>query len=232
MNKVRVLVADGQNLFREGVCALLKIREDIEIVGEATNGQEAILKVREQTPDVVLIDMVMPIMDGTEVTRCIHKENSDIKVLLLTQYEDRDRILSGLKAGANGYIPKRAAGSDLVSAILAVYQGGYFLYPSVAKTMVNDYLQIIRHPGSPDPYARLSHREKEVLKLVAEGRKSGEIANLLHIGPKTAQRHRTNLMKKLGIHNRTELIKYAVRKHLIEMEGRQEGSEKRKTQRE
>ncbi len=218
MNRIRVLVADGQALFREGVCALLKIHEDIEIVGEATNGIETIEKVREQTPDVVLIDIAMSIMDGIEVTHRIHKENSEIKVLLLTQYEDRDRILSGLKAGADGYIPKRAAALDLVSAILTVYRGDYFLYPSVAKTMVNDYLQLIRHPESPDPYDRLTHREKEVLKLLAEGRKSGEIANLLDMAVKTVLGHRTSMMRKLGIHNRTELVKCAIRKHLVSID--------------
>ncbi len=218
MDKVRVLVADEETLFREGVCALLKTYEDIEIVGEATNGKEVIEMVREQNPDVVLVNIAMPILDGAEVTHRIRKENSDIKVLLLTQYEDRDRILSGLKAGANGYIPKRAAASDLVSAIQAVYRGGYFLYPSVAKTMVNDYLQLIRHPRSPDPYDQLTYREKEVLKLVAEGRKSGEIANLLSIAVVTVLAHRTSIMKKLGIHNRTELIKYAIRKHLITLD--------------
>ncbi len=218
MVKVRILVADGQTLFREGVCALLKIREDMEVVGEATNGKETIEKVREQTPDVVLIDIAMPVMDGAEVTHRIRKDNSEIKVLLLTQYEDRERVLSGLKAGANGYIPKRAASSDLVSAILAVYRGGYFLYPSVAKTMVNDYLQLIRHPKSPDPYERLTHREKEVLKLMAEGSKSGEIANLLNIAVKTTLGHRTSMMRKLGIHNRTELVKYAIRKHLVSLD--------------
>ncbi len=150
MNKVRVLVADEETLFRDGVCALLKTYEDIEIVGKATNGKKVIEMVREQNPDVVLVNIAMPIMDGAEVTRRIHKENSDIKVLLLTQYEDRDRVLTGLKAGANGYIPKRATASDLISAILTVYRGGYFLYPSVAKTVVSDYLQRIRHPGSPD----------------------------------------------------------------------------------
>ena len=216
--KIRVLVADGQALFREGVCALLKIREDIEIVGEATNGKETVEKVRAKTPDVVLIDIAMPILDGAEVTHRIRKENSDIKVLLLTQYEDRDRILRGLKAGANGYIPKRAATSDLVSAIQAVYRGGYFLYPSVAKTMVNDYLQLIKHPRSPSPYDQLTHREQEVLKLVAEGCKSGEIANLLNIAVVTVLTHRTSIMRKLSIHNQTELIKYAIRKHMITLE--------------
>ncbi len=218
MIKIRVLIADEEALFREGVCALLKTYQNIEIVGEAANGKETIEIVREQTPDVLVMNIAMPIMDGAEVTRRVRKENSNIKVLLLTQYEDRDRILNGLKAGANGYIPKRAAASDLVSAILAVYQGGYFLYPSLAKTMVNDYLQLLRHSRSSDPYDQLTHREKEVLKLMAEGHKSREIANLLDIAVKTALGHRASMMRKLDIHSGTELIKYAVRKHLINLE--------------
>jgi len=218
MTKVRVLVADKQTLFRQGVCALLEGHENIEIVGEATDGKETIEKVREWTPDVVLMDVAMPIMDGVEVTHQLRKENGDIKVLLLTQYEDRDHILSGFKAGANGYIPKRATASDLVSAILAVYRGGCFLYPSVARMIVDEYCGRIRQPASPDPYERLTHRERQVLKLTAEGRKSGEIANLLDIAVKTVLGHRTSVMKKLGVHDRTELVKCAIRKHLVNLE--------------
>ncbi len=218
MDRIRIVVADEEALFREGICALLKRHRDIEIVGEATNGKEIIGIVRKLTPDVVLVNIAMPIMDGAEVTRRIRKENSGIKVLLLTQYEEKDRVLTGLKAGANGYIPKRATATDLISAVLTVYRGDYFLYPSVAKTVVSDYLRLVRHPGSPDSYNGLSHREKEVLKLTAEGRKSEEIANLLDISIKTVQVHRASIMKKLGIHNRAELIRYAIRKHLITLD--------------
>lgn len=218
MVKVRVLVADKQTLFREGVCALLKVHENIDIVGEATDGKETIEKAREQTPDVLLMNVAMPVMDGAEVTHQLRKENGDIKVLLLTEYEDRDHILSGFRAGANGYIPKRAAASDLVSAILAVYQGGCFLYPSVARTIVDDYCGHIRQPAGPDPYDRLTHKERQVLKLIAEGYKSGEIANVLGIAVKTVLGHRASMMRKLGIHNRTELVKCAIRKHLVNLE--------------
>jgi DNA-binding NarL/FixJ family response regulator len=218
VGKVRVLVADEHTIVREGVCALLKPCDDMEIVGEAANGKETIEIVREQTPDVLVMNIAMPIIDGAEVTHRVRKQNSNIKVLLLTQYEDRDRILSGLKAGANGYIPKRATASDLVSAILTVYRGGCFLYPSVAKTVVDDYFQRIRHPGTLDSHDRLTHREREVLKLMAEGRKSREIAELFGIAIKTVIGHRTNIMRKLGIHNRTELIKYAIRRHLVSLE--------------
>ncbi len=215
MAKVRVLVADGETLLREGIFALLKTHENIEIVGEATNGVETIEMAREQTPDVILMNIVMPIMDCAEVTHRIRKENSNIKVLILTQYEDRDHVLSGLKAGADGYIPKRATASDLVAAILAVYGGGCYLYPSVASTMVGDYLQRIRQHGSLDPYDRLTCREREVLKLIAEGRTSREIAGRLGVAIKTVSGHRTKMMQKLDIHNRSKLIKCAVRKGLI-----------------
>ncbi len=215
MDKVRVLVADEETLFREGVCALIGTCDDIELVGEATDGKETVEMVRERNPDVVLMNIVMPVMDGAEVTYLIRKGNSAVKVLLLTEYEDADRILSGLQAGANGYIPKRATASDLVAAIRAVHMGGCFLYPSVAKTMMKDYFQRIKHPVNPDPYDRLTHKEREVFKLMAEGHKSGEIASILNMAVATSLRHRTNIMRKLNIHNRTELIKYAIRKHLV-----------------
>ena len=217
MDKIRVLVADEETLFREGVCALLGSCDDIEIVGEASDGKQTIETVRERTPDVVLMNIVMPIMDGAEVTYRIRKENGNVKVLLLTEYEDTDRILSGLQSGANGYISKQATGSDLVSAIRSVHLGGCFLYPSIAKTMVKDYFQRIKHPGNPDPYYRLTHKEKEVLKLMAEGHKSGEIAGILNMAIATVLRHRTNIMRKLDIHNRTELIKYAIHKGLVKV---------------
>ncbi len=218
MVKVTVLVSEEETLFREGVCALLKNCRDMEIVGEATNGKETIEMVRERTPDVVVMNIAMPFMDGAEVTHRIRKENSAIKVLLLTQYEDRDHILSGLRAGVNGYILKRATASDLVSAILTVYRGGYFLYPSVAKTVVDDYFQHIRRSERSDSYERLTHREREILKLMAEGRKSREIAKLFGIAITTVLVHRTSIMRKLNIHNRADLIKYAIRKHLVAVE--------------
>jgi len=215
MDKARVLVADEETLFREGICALLGNCDEIELVGEATDGKETIEMVRERNPDMVLMNILMPVMDGAEVTYRIRKENSDVKVLLLTECEDTACILSGLQAGANGYIPKRATASDLVAAIRAVHMGGCFLYPSVAKTMMEDYFQRIKHPVNPDPYDRLTHKEREVFKLMAEGHKSVEIASILNMAATTSLRHRTNIMRKLNIHNRTELIKYAIRKHLV-----------------
>ncbi len=215
MAKIRVLVVDDHALLRDGIRALLALHDDIEVVGEATDGREAIEKVSQLSPDVVLMDIALPLMDGLEATRHIHKENPAAKVLILTQHDNREYILSSIKAGAAGCIPKKAAASELVSAIYAVQQGNSFLYPSMAKVLIADYLQQMREAEEQDPYDRLTGREREVLKLVAEGRTNREIADLLVISVKTVLGHRTSLMEKLDIHNRTELIKYAIRKGLI-----------------
>ena len=211
MSEIRVLIVDDHAILREGIHALLALQDDIEIVGEAADGREAVDKARQLEPDVILMDVAMPLMDGLEATRRIRKENPKAKILILTQYDNKEYVLSSIKSGASGCVPKRAVASELVSAIRAVHQGDSFLYPSVTKFLVEDYLQRVEE----DPYDRLTAREREVLKLVAEGRTNREIAGLLSVSVKTVLGHRTNLMEKLGIHNRTELIKYAIRKGLI-----------------
>ncbi len=211
MAKIRVLVVDDHALLRDGIRALLSVQDDIEVVGEATEGREAINLVRQLLPDVVLMDIAMPLMDGLEATRRIHKEHPKVKVLILTQYDNKEYMLSSVKAGAAGCVPKRAVASELISAIRVVHQGDSYLYPSVAKVLIKDYLQKMEQ----DPYERLTNREREVLKLVAEGRTSRDIASLLCISIKTVLGHRTKVMEKLDIHNRTELVKYAIRKGLI-----------------
>ena len=211
MSKIKVLIVDDHAILREGIRALLALQEDIEIVGEAADGREAVDKARQLEPDVVLMDVAMPLMDGLEATRRIRKENPKAKVLILTQYDNKEYVLSSIKSGASGCVPKRAVASELVSAIRAVHQGESFLYPSVTKFLIEDYLQRVEE----DPYDQLTAREREILKLVAEGRTNREIAELLSVSVKTVLGHRTSLMEKLGIHNRTELIKYAIRKGLI-----------------
>jgi len=211
MSKIRVLIVDDHAILREGIRALLALQDDIGIVGEAADGREAVDKARQLEPDVILMDVAMPLMDGLEATRRIRKENPKAKILILTQYDNKEYVLSSIKSGASGCVPKRAVASELVSAIRAVHRGDSFLYPSVTKFLVEDYLQRVEE----DPYDQLTAREREVLKLVAEGRTNREIAGLLSVSVKTVLGHRTNLMEKLGIHNRTELIKYAIRKGLI-----------------
>lgn len=215
MPKIRVLVVDDHAMFREGIRALLEGCDDVEIVGEATEGREAIEKVHQLAPHVVLMDIAMPVMGGLEATRRIHKETPETKVLVLTQHEDSEYILSMLRAGAKGFISKTATASELVSGVRTVHKGESYLYPSAASTLIEEYL--MRVSGEKNEYDRLTDREREILQLVAEGRTNREIADRLFISVKTVLRHRTNIMEKLGFHNRTELVKYAISKGLIEV---------------
>ena len=215
MTKIRVLVTDDHAMVRDGICALLALTGDIEAIGIAANGREALDMVRELMPDVVLMDIAMPIMDGLEATRRIHKEFPKVKILALTQYDERAYVFPVIEAGASGFISKTAASSELVAGIRSVHRGDSFLSPSVARFLVEDYQQIASMKGSQDPYEQLTNREREVLKLAAEGHTAQEIAAMLVLSPKTVERHRTNLMSKLDIHNRTELVKFALRKGII-----------------
>lgn len=215
MSKIRVLIVDDHAMFREGIRSLLQGHDDVEVVGEATQGREAIEMVHQLTPQVVLMDIAMPVMGGLEATRRIQKESPNTRVLALTQYEDSEYILSMLRAGAKGYIAKTATASELVAAIRTVHKRESFLYPSAATTLIEEYL--MRVGGEKNEYERLTDREREVLQLVAEGRTNREIADMLFISVKTVLRHRTDIMQKLGFHNRTELIKYAISKGLIDM---------------
>ncbi len=214
MDKIKILVVDDHTIMRDGIRALLDACDDIEVVGEASQGQEAVVKARELAPDVVVMDIAMPGMDGLEATRRIKKKNPTIKVLVLTQYDNREYILSAIKAGADGYVPKKALGSDLVSAIGAVHQGNSFLYPSAARALIEGY----RQQAEVEPYDQLTAREREILKLIAEGHTSRETANMLFLSLKTVLGHRAKIMGKLDIHSRTELMKYAIRKGLVSMD--------------
>ncbi len=214
MNKIKILVVDDHALMRDGIKAMLSLHDNIEIVGEASEGKEAIEQAQELNPDVVIMDIGMPFMDGLEATRRITKKNEKTKVLVLTQHNNREYILSAIKAGAAGYVPKRALGTELVSAIHAVHRGESFLYPTAAAILIDDY----RSKAEIEPYDSLTAREREVLKLIAEGYTSKEIANLLIISLKTVMGHRSKIMEKLDLHNRTELIKYALRKGLVNVD--------------
>ncbi len=215
MRKIKILLVDDHAIMRDGIKALLSIYDDIEVVGEASEGREALEMARELNPDVVVMDISMPGMDGLEVTHRLTKRNPKMKVIILTQHDNKEYILSTIKVGAAGYIPKKALGSDLVSAIRAVCSGDSFLYPSAAKTLIDDYR---KQAEQPDIYESLTEREREILKLIAEGRTSREIAESLYISQKTVQGHRTKIMEKLDLHNRTELIKYAMRKGLVDID--------------
>lgn len=215
MQKIRVLVVDDHTIVRDGICALLALAEDIEVVGEAADGNEAMKMVKELEPNVVLMDMAMPVMGGLEATRKISKESPRTKVLVLTMYDDKEYVFPVIEAGASGFISKAAASSELASGIRSVYHGDSYLSPSVAKLMVEDCQRGGEGGVSRDPYGQLTDRERDVLKLVAEGYTTQEVSGMLGISPKTVEGHITNLMAKLDIHRRVGLVKYALRKGII-----------------
>lgn len=217
MGKIRVLLVDDHTIVREGISTLLELSPEIEVVGEAANGQEALDLIRKLKLDVVLMDLAMPVMGGLEATRSICREFPEIKVLVLTQYEDKEHVFAILEAGARGFLNKSAASSELVSAIRSVYRGDSYLSPSATKYLIEDYQLEANIKKSRDPYEQLTAREKEVLRLLAEGHTAKEIAAMLVISPKTVDSHKTRFMAKLDLHNRAELIKYALRKKIISM---------------
>ncbi|MCK5181442.1 MAG: response regulator transcription factor [Dehalococcoidia bacterium] len=215
MKKIRVLIVDDHTLVRAGIRSLLGLVADIEVVGEASDGKEALEKVRELAPEVVLMDLAMPVMGGLEATRRIRREFRGIKVLALTQYDDSEYVIPIIEAGACGFVTKMAAFSELASAIQAAYRGGSFLSSTAATALVEECQQRITAEGEPDPYQQLTDREREVLKLVAEGHTAREIAEMLVVSPKTVEWHKNSLMQKLNIHSSVDLIKFAIRKRII-----------------
>lgn len=216
MNKVRVLIVDDHVIVRDGVRMILEAQPDIEVVGEASDGREALEKARQLSPSVVLMDIAMPGMNGLEATAAIRQELPDVQVLVLTMHEDYEYFFEVLRAGASGYVLKGASSNDLVSAIRAVHQGGVYLHPAVAKNLVSDYVKRMEPGEDRARYDGLSDRERQVLKLVAEGKTSQQIAEELFLSVNTVQTHRSHIMEKLGLHNRTDLIRYALRKGLVE----------------
>ena len=215
MQKIKVLVVDDHTIVRDGICALLALAGDIEVVGEATNGSEAIKMVNDLHPDVVLMDIAMPIMGGLEATRRIRRDYPATKVLVLTQYDDKEYVFPVIESGASGLISKAGASSELAVGIRAVYRGDSFLSPPVARLLVENYQTTAGERAARDPYNQLTERERDILKLLAEGYSTQEIADMLVITPKTVEGHKTKLMSKLGIHNRIDLVKYALRKGII-----------------
>lgn len=217
MRKIRVLIVDDHTLVRDGIRALLALAADIEVVGEAANGRDGLEKARQLAPDVVLMDLSMPIMSGLEATRRIRKECSGTKVLALTQYDDSEYVIPIIEAGARGFITKMAAFSELAAAIHAVYNGHSFLSPSAAVALVDECQQKTGSDGDKDAYHLLTDREREVLKLVVEGYTARQIADMLVVSQKTVEWYKTSLMNKLNIHNKMDLIKFAIRKGVISL---------------
>lgn len=218
MTAIRVLLVDDHAVVRAGLRMLLGADPEIQIVGEAETGGQGVNLAQALRPDVVLMDISMPDMNGIDATRRIKELCPDVAVLALTMHEDDQYFFEMLSAGASGYVPKRAAPNDLIAAIHAVRSGGMFLFPSVARLLVNDYLQKREQSGvAPRGLEELTDREREVLVLIAEGRSNPDIADALVISIKTVNRHRENIMAKLNLHSRVELVRYAIEKGLIDL---------------
>lgn len=217
-DRIRVLIADDHAIVRAGIRLLLDSQSDIEVVGEATDGLGAVKKADELQPDVALIDIGMPGMNGLEATRAIKQAHPNIQVLALTMHENERYFFQVLQNGAVGYVVKGASPEELLIALRAAYRGQAYLCPSLAKKLLDDYIKRVESGEEKDSYDELTEREREVLRLIAEGQTGREIAGKLFLSANTVERHRANLMGKLSLHSRAELIKYAIRKGLIAAE--------------
>lgn len=215
MSRVRILLADDHTIVRDGLRVLLERQPDFEVVGEASNGREAVEVSQRQSPDVVLMDVAMPIMNGIEAAARVTAAQPKAAVIILSMHSDESYILRSLKAGARGYLLKDSAESDLIQAVRAVAGGKAFFSPAVSKVLAEDYIRQVRQRGVEDPYDLLTARERELLQLIAEGKSAKEIAGLLNLSAYTVDTHRGNLMQKLNVHSIPELILYAVRKGII-----------------
>src|SRR3989304_5603474 len=213
---LRVLIVDDHTLVRAGIRALLQAAPTVEVVGEAEDGLSALDQVRALRPDVVLMDVAMPRLGGVDATRRIKEEFPQVQVLALTVHDNEEYLFQMLRAGACGYVLKKAKPVELVDAIEAAARGETFLYPSMATALVADYLRRVETGEEAGAYEELTPREREILKLIAEGYTSAEIGDLLHLSVKTVQAHRQHIMEKLDLHRPAQLIKYAIRKGLVE----------------
>jgi two-component system response regulator NreC len=212
---IRLLLVDDHAVIRSGLKMLLTSEADVEIVGEAGSGSEAVTVAGAARPDVILMDIGLPDMTGIEATRIIKARFPKIAIVALTIHEDEEYFFKMLEAGASGYVPKRAAPEELLTAVRAAASGEVYLYPSLAKLLVRDYLSQEREVENKPALDGLTGREQEVLSLLADGVTNDQIAGSLVISPKTVERHRENIMRKLNLHSRAELVRYAIRKGII-----------------
>lgn len=215
MARIRLLLVDDHEVVRRGLRMLLENEADLNIVGETNTGGGALEMVESLEPDVVIMDITLPDISGIDAARRIKEAHPEVAVVALTIHEDQQYFFEMLQVGASGYVPKRAAPDDLITAIRAAHRGEMYIYPSLAKLLVGDFLARSGEDGAKETMNGLTPREGEVLSLLAEGKTNDEIAELLSISAHTVARHRENLMGKLGLHSRSELVKYAIRKGLI-----------------
>lgn len=212
---IRILLADDHTVVRDGLRALLERQPDMTVVAEAADGRDSVRLAEEQSPDVVVMDITMPNMNGIEATRRILAANPRTAVVILSMHQDESYVLRSLKAGAKGYLLKDSLRSDILDAIHEVSQGRSFLTRKISRMMQEDYVRQMERRGVEDSYDLLTDREREILQLVAEGKANKEVASLLNISLTTVETHRTHILQKLGLHSVPDLILYAVRKNII-----------------
>ena len=215
MKKLRILLADDHIVMRTGLRALLERQPNLEVVGESENGRETVALAASLRPDVVVMDVGMPVLNGIEATQTIVAQCPAIAVVILSMHADESYVMRALKAGARGYLLKDSAAADLMGAIQAISQGKSFFSPKVSRILAEDYVRVLKQKGAVDTYDLLTSREREILQLLAEGKTNKEVATALNISPYTVETHRSHILQKLNLHNSAELVLYAVRKGII-----------------
>jgi two-component system, NarL family, response regulator NreC len=212
---LKVLVAEDHGVVRRGLRLMLEQYTELVVAGEAANGREAVSLAATLSPQIIIMDVTMPLLNGIEAADQILRSNSQIGVIMLTMHADESYVLRALNVGVKGYLLKESAEEDLLLAIRAVADGKTFFSPAIAQTLLEDYIRVLRQEGLTDSFDLLTAREKEVLQLLAEGKTNKEVATILNVSPYTVESHRTNLMQKLDLHNTAEIVLYAVRKDLV-----------------
>lgn len=212
---IRILLADDHSIVRRGLKAALEEDTTLHVVGEAANGREAVQLAEQLTPDIAILDIAMPQLNGIDAAAQIQKASPVTKVIILSVHSDESYVLRALTSGARGYLLKDSAETEVVSAVHAIHQGNSWFSPAIAKTLLEEHVRYLRKRGLEDSYDLLTDREKQVLQLLAEGRSNKEVANLLQLGLSTVETHRMNLMQKLNLHSTAEIVLYAVRKRLV-----------------
>lgn len=212
---IRILLADDHAIVREGVRHILERADDLEVVGEASDGEEAVALVETLQPDIVLMDITMPRLGGLEATERIRQRWPDVAVIVLTMHESYDYFFQVLRFGASGYVLKGASGDELIAAVRAVHAGDVYIHPPIAKRLVREHLRSIERGEHPEASDGLSDRERQILRLIAEGLTSQQIADRLVLSVNTVNSHRKHVMEKLNLHNRADLIRYAIHKGLV-----------------
>ena len=215
MRKLAIVLGDDHTLLRQGLRKILEERPDWEVVAEAGDGREAVRQIVATTPDVAILDIGMPLLNGIDATRQIVRRLPECRVLILSMHANEAYIIQALKAGAKGYMLKDSADTDLIRGVAAIAAGKSFFSPAVAKVMLDDYVRHLAEKGIVDRYESLSEREREIFQLVAEGHSNKEVAELLSVSPATVETHRAHILQKLDVHNTAELVLYAVRRGVV-----------------